>query len=76
LQFGFFLRFADQPDSLLAGNPYGVGFSLGRRHQLGINSDRLKKALQQITDTELRQAAQQVFDAERRGAAVVRTKQK
>jgi len=76
LQFGFFLGFADQPDSLLAGNPYGVAFSLGRRHQLGINSDRLKKALEQITDTELRHAAQRIFDPEQHASAVVRTKPK
>ncbi|HEV2947520.1 MAG TPA: insulinase family protein [Gemmataceae bacterium] len=71
LQFGFFLGFADQPDSLLAGNPYGVAFSLGRRQQLGINSDKLKKTLEQITEKELRQAAQQVFDPEQHASAVV-----
>jgi zinc protease len=76
LQFGFFLGFADQPDSLVAGNPYGVAFSLGRRHQLGMHSDRLKKALEQITEKELRQGAQQVFDLEGHASAVVWIKPK
>jgi zinc protease len=72
LQFGFFLGFADQPDSLLAENLYGVAFSLGRRHQLGMNSDKLKKELEQITEQELRKAAQQVFDTGRHTTAIVR----
>jgi zinc protease len=73
-QFGFFLGFADQPDSMLASNPYGVAFSLGRRRQLGINSDKLKKSLEQLTEQELRQAAQKVFNPDRHSAAIVRIK--
>jgi zinc protease len=75
LQFGFFLGLAEQPDFVLAGNPYGVAFSMGRRHQLGINSDKLKKSLQELTDQKLRQAAQDVFGPDRHAAAVVWVKQ-
>jgi zinc protease len=71
MQFGFFLGFTDQPDSLLAGNPYGVAFSLGRRYQMGILSDKLKKTVEQLTDQELRQAAHQIFDPERHASAAV-----
>jgi zinc protease len=71
LQFGFFLGFADQQDSLLAGNPYGVAFSRGRRHQLGIDSGKLKRALEQMTELELRRAARHVFDPERHAGAIV-----
>src|SRR5207244_9259641 len=76
MQFGFFLGFSDQPDVMLAGNPYGVAFSLGRRQQLGINSDKLKSALEQMTEKELCQAAQQVFEPKQHASAVVWIKAK
>jgi zinc protease len=76
LQFGFFLGFADQPDSVLAGNPYGVAFSLGRRRQLGINSNKLKTALEEMTEQKLREAAQQIFGFDRHAGAIVWVKQK
>jgi zinc protease len=75
MQFGFFLGLTNPPDSLLAANPYGVAFSLGRRHQLGINSEKLKKALEQMTEKELRQAAHEVFDPDRHATAIVWAKQ-
>jgi len=75
LQLGFFLGFADQPDLILAGNPYGVAFSLGRRHQLGINSNKLKNALEKMTEEELRQAAKEVFAPDRHTTALVWTKE-
>ena len=37
-QFSFLLGLVELPDSILANNPYGVAFSLGRRDQLDMSS--------------------------------------
>jgi zinc protease len=74
--FGFFLGIADVPDHLLAQNPYGVAFSLGRRRQLGIDPVKLKKSLAAATEEELRRAAKEIFAADRHAAAFVSIKEK
>ena len=67
--FGFFLGVADMPDRMLAQNPYGVAFSLGRRHQLGIDSEKLKKSLASVTDEDLRRAVKVIFALDRQAGA-------
>jgi zinc protease len=73
--FGFFLGVADVPDRMLAQNPYGVAFSLGRRHQLGIDSDKLKKSLTAVTDEDLRRAAKAIFAPDRQAGAFLSIKE-
>jgi len=69
--YGFLLGLADIPDRVLAKNPYGVAFSLGRRDQLGIDSEKLAEALDAVTDADLRQAAQEHFAPERSAAVAI-----
>lgn len=69
-RLGLHLGLDDFPDRLLAQNPYGVAFSLGRREQLGIDPTRLRRALDAVTDRDLRFAADAVF-APRRHAATL-----
>ena len=74
--FGFFLGTDDVPDRALAQNPYGVAFSLGRRIQLSIDSAKLRKSLEAVTDKDLRRAAAEVFGPDRYAAAFVSIKEK
>ncbi|HEY7156820.1 MAG TPA: pitrilysin family protein [Gemmataceae bacterium] len=74
--FGFFLGVADVPDRLLAQNPYGVAFSLGRRHQLGIDPIKLKKSLAAVTDEDLRLVAKEIFASDRHAGAFLSPKDK
>jgi zinc protease len=73
--FGFFLGVADVPDRLLVQNPYGVAFSLGRRHQLGIDPDKLNKSLAGVTDEDLRRAAKAIFAPDRQAGAFLSIKE-
>jgi len=69
--FAPLLGTADIPDSMLTQNLYGVAFSLGRRVQLGLDSEELTKAIQSVTRDDLRRAAQTIFAPDRRAAVVV-----
>jgi len=70
-QLGLFLGTAELPDNLLAQNPYGVAFSLGRREQLGIDPVKLNRALQAVTDQDLRRVAAEVFAPARHTGAFI-----
>ncbi len=70
-QMGFILGLAEPPDPILAQNPYGVAFSLGRREQLGLDAVRLKGALQAVTDRDLRRVASTVFAPARHAGAFI-----
>ena len=70
--FGLFLGTADLPDFALAQNPYGVALSLARREQLGLDSTRLNRALESLTEKEFRRAAEEVFAPSRHAAAFLR----
>jgi zinc protease len=69
--FAFFLGTAELPDSALAQNPYGAALSLARREQLGIDSAKLARALEGISDRDLRRAAGEIFAPSRRAGAFV-----
>jgi zinc protease len=69
-QFGFLLGLIDVQDRVAAQNPYGVGFSLGRRAQMGIDAQALRAAVSSVTAADLGRCAEEVF-APRAGAAVV-----
>jgi zinc protease len=68
--FGFLLGLVDLPDAALAGNPYGVAFSLGRRHQLGLDPARLRESIRNVKEDDLRRA-REIFSPARRAAAFV-----
>jgi zinc protease len=70
--FGFFLGTTSLPDPVLAMNPYGVAFSVGRREQLGIDPAKLGRALGAVTDQELRRAANEVYTPSRHAGALIR----
>jgi zinc protease len=68
---GFLLAIVDVPDEVLAQNPYGLAFGLGRREQLGIDPAGLKKAWDAVTDETLRRAATEVFAPSRHAGALI-----
>ena len=70
-QFGPFLGLVEQSDNILANNPYGVAFSLGRREQWKLKSADLISACDRVTDDQIRRVAREVFAPDRRARAVV-----
>ena len=68
---GNLLGLSDLPDSVWAGNPYGLAFSFGRRHQMGFDAGKIRKAVEATTLENLRKAAGELFDAKRRVAVIV-----
>ena len=60
------------PDAMVSMNPYFLAFSLGRRAQLGVDRDRLAKALADVTHEQLERCAEQVFAPDRGVAVSVR----
>jgi zinc protease len=73
-QFGLVFGLDGMPDELLAQNPYGVAFSLGRRAQLGLDAARLERAVEGVKDTDLRRAAEAIFAPRRHAGSVVTPK--
>jgi zinc protease len=59
------------PDALLAEDPYGVAFALGRQEQLAIDPTALAKALQAVTTEQVQRAAREVLGESRGGAVLV-----
>lgn len=72
---GFLLWPDAFPELILAQNLCGVAFSLGRRAQLGIDSEALGKALEGVTEADLRRAAKEVFGEDRRAAVIAKVEQ-
>ncbi|MBL4888719.1 MAG: insulinase family protein, partial [Candidatus Lindowbacteria bacterium] len=68
--FGPFLGFADLPEEMLAQNLYGLTFSLGRSEQLGLEPDKLRDAIENVTDRDLRRAATKTFSTDNRAAVI------
>jgi zinc protease len=71
---GMMLGTGEIPDAMLANNPYGVIFSIGRREQLGIDPEALDKAFKAVTDQDLRRAAKEVFGPDRHAGVIVTIK--
>lgn len=70
-EFSFLLGIADLADEMLAVNPYGVAFSLGRRVQLGLDSEALNRAMDAVTDADLRRVATDVFGPDKHTGAFI-----
>ncbi len=71
--FGSFLGLRDQPDLFLSRVPYFVAFSLGRRIQMGVDGEKIKKSLKAVTDKDLKRVAEKWF-GKQRAAIFVRVK--
>ncbi len=69
--FGFFLGTSDLPDFALARNLYGVALALARREQLGLDSVKVGRALDTLTEAELRRAVAEYLAPVRDGASIV-----
>ena len=69
-QLATFLGTMPLPDAMLAENPYGAAFALGRRDQLGVDGASLAKALDAVTDESLAKGRTALFA--HRAAVVVR----
>lgn len=70
-QFGFSLGLLELSDNVLANNPYGLAFSLGRRNQLNLRPAELRRAWDAITDDQLRRVAREVFAPELHAGAFI-----
>ncbi len=69
--FAFFLGTAEIPDFALAQNPYGAALSLARREQLGIDTLKLNRAFDALTEQGLRRAAGEIFAPARHAGAFI-----
>jgi zinc protease len=69
--FALFLGTADVPDFALAQNPYGAALSLARREQLGIDTPKLNRAFDALTERDIRRAAGEIFTPARHAGAFI-----
>jgi zinc protease len=69
--FAFYLGTAEIPDVALGQNPYGAALSLVRREQLGIDSARLNREFDALTEAGLRRAAAEIFAPARHAGAFI-----
>ncbi len=58
---GILLGLGNVRERELARHPYGAAFSLGRRHQMGIDPAALNQAIDEVTDQQLRRAQREFF---------------
>jgi zinc protease len=64
-QLGGLLGTATFPDAVLAQNPYGIAFSLGRRTHFKLDAKKLGQALTAVTDQDMDGVRKAVFDPSR-----------
>lgn len=62
---------ADVPSFWWSRNLYGLAFSLGRRHQLQIDGNKLRTAIERVTDADLHSLATSIFALEKRATVIV-----
>ncbi len=70
-QLAMFLGTATLPDLSLRHNLYGLAFGIGRRRQLGIDSDRLRQAIDALTEGQFRETVRTVFDKTKSAGVIV-----
>ncbi len=71
--FSFMFCRETYPDGIIARDPYGVAFAMGRKRQLGINGDSLMQRIDTVTKEELLAAAE-YFAPEKGAATIVKVK--
>ncbi|MCA9252152.1 MAG: pitrilysin family protein [Phycisphaerae bacterium] len=69
---GMILGMVEFPRQMFQGNLYGVAYSIGRCEQLQVDSAKLAKALDALTDKDIQAAAAAIFDAKKQVAVVVK----
>jgi zinc protease len=69
--FALFLGTAEIPDFALAQNPYGVALAIARREQLRLDTPKLNRAIDALTERDVRRAASEIFAPVRHAAALV-----
>ncbi len=69
--FAQYLGTGEIPDFALAQNLYGAALSLARRDQLGIDSLKLSRAFDALTERDLRRAAGEIFTQARHAGAFI-----
>lgn len=69
--FGFLLDLMVIGDDMLARNLYGVAFSIARRAQLGVDSERVRREIENVTEVEIQAAALRYLGIENRRAVIV-----
>ena len=60
-QMAMFLGTRQIPAKMMAMNTYGNAFALGRRHQMGIDSNKLAQQFEDLTDDQMKQAHEKFF---------------
>jgi zinc protease len=69
---GAFLGLGDMPDAVWAKNPYGLALAIGRRHQLGVEAEALRRSLAKTSTEDLGKAAEKYFIPRMRATVIVR----
>jgi zinc protease len=69
-----FLGTMPLPDLAIAGNVYGVAFSVGRQEQLGVDGQSLAKKLDRVRERDLKRIAEKYFASNSGAVIVVRAK--
>jgi hypothetical protein len=57
---------------VLAANPYGAAFAMGRREQLGLDPARLRAGFKALDAEAVREAAADVFGPSRRAKIILK----
>lgn len=65
-----FLGTSEIPPGMMAMNTYGAAFARGRRHQLGMNPEKLKEQFEKIDASQMRQAAEKFLSESNRIAVI------
>jgi zinc protease len=68
---GFLFGFGDQYEERFAVNVYSLAFAVGRREQMGFDSEAIERALNAVTAEDVGRATREIFTPERRAAVVV-----
>jgi len=71
MMYGFFLGIIDWPDQAALQNLYGLAFSIGRRLQLGLDSEQLSSAMDKITAEDVEKVKNKYFSPNSRAAVAV-----
>ncbi len=69
---GPMLGLSEFPAALLAQNPYGPAFTMGRRAQMGMDSEAIRRGLETLTREDFARCAGEILGANRGAAVVVR----
>jgi len=71
MMYGFFLGIIDWPDQAALQNLYGLAFSIGRRSQLGLDSEQLSSAMDKIMSENVEKVKKKYFSPNSRAAVAV-----